>query len=229
MTQLHFTISSEDIQSLIKESVDNKIARDILTKLFNQLMEKERDEYLENEAYQRDPDRKTYRNGYYDRAYTTKIGSITLRVPRTRDGKFSTELFERYQRNEKALISTMLEMYVQGVSTRKVTKVMEELCGQTYSKSFVSSLTKQLDEDVNKWRNRDISIIKYPYLLVDVVYIKVRENRRVVSKACHISIGISEKGKREILGLDISQGETVSSWSNFFEYLKKEGYQDLRW
>ncbi|MDY2918396.1 MAG: transposase, partial [Anaerococcus sp.] len=108
MTQLHFAISSEDIQNLIKESVDNKIARDILTKLFNQLMEKERDEYLENEAYQRDPDRKTYPNGYYDRAYTTKIGSITLRVPRTRDGKFSTELFERYQRNEKALISTML-------------------------------------------------------------------------------------------------------------------------
>ena len=228
MTQLHFTISSEDIQSLIKESVDNKIARDILTKMFNQLMEKERDEYLENEAYQRDPDRKTYRNGYYDRAYTTKIGSITLRVPRTRDGKFSTELFERYQRNEKALISTMLEMYVQGVSTRKVTKVMEELCGQTYSKSFVSSLTKQLDKDVNEWRNRDISIIKYPYLLVDVVYIKVRENRRVVSKACHISIGISEKGKREILGLDISQGETVSSWFNFFEYLKKRGISGLK-
>ena len=228
MTQLHFTISSEDIQSLIKESVDNKIARDILTKLFNQLMEKERDEYLENEAYQRDPDRKTYRNGYYDRAYTTKIGSITLRVPRTRDGKFSTELFERYQRNEKALISTMLEMYVQGVSTRKVTKVMEELCGQTYSKSFVSSLTKQLDKDVNEWRNRDISIIKYPYLLVDVVYIKVRENRRVVSKACHIAIGISEKGKREILGLDISQGETVSSWFNFFEYLKKRGISGLK-
>ena len=228
MTQLHFTISSEDIQSLIKESVDNKIARDILTKLFNQLMEKERDEYLENEAYQRDPDRKTYRNGYYERDYTTKIGSITLRVPRTRDGKFSTELFERYQRNEKALITSMLEMYVQGVSTRKVTKVMEELCGQTYSKSFVSSLTKQLDEDVNKWRNRDISLVKYPYLLVDVVYIKVRENRRVVSKACHIAIGISEKGKREILGLDISQGETVSSWFNFFEYLKKRGISGLK-
>ena len=175
MTQLHFAISSEDIQSLIKESVDNKIARSILTKVFNQLMEKERDEYLENEAYQRDPDRKTCRNGYYDRAYTTKIGSITLRVPRTRDGKFSTELFERYQRNEKALISTMLEMYVQGVSTRKV-----------------------------------------------------RENRRVVSKACHIAIGISEKGKREILGLDISQGETVSSWSNFFEYLKKRGISGLK-
>lgn len=122
----------------------------------------------------------------------------------------------------------MLEMHVQGVSTRKVTKVMEELCAQSYSKSFVSSLTKQLDEDVNIWRNRDISIIKYPYLLVDIAYIKVRENRRVVSKACHIAIGISEKCKREILGLDISQGETINSWSNFFEYLKKRGISGLK-
>lgn len=169
MTQLHFTISSEDIQSLIKESVDNKIARDILTKLFNQLMEKERDEYLENEAYQRYPDRKTYLNGYYDRAYTTKVGTLTLRVPRTRDGKFLTEVFERYQRNEKALISTMLEMYVQGVSTIKVSKVIENISGKTYSKSFISSLTKELYEEVKLWRSNDLSKLKYPYLLVDVV------------------------------------------------------------
>ena len=92
-------------------------------------MEKERDEYLENTAYQRDPNRVTYRNGYYERDYTTKIGTLTLRVPRTRDGKFSTELFERYQRNEKALLITLLE-YVQGVSTRKVSKVIENMCGK---------------------------------------------------------------------------------------------------
>ena len=147
MTQLHFTINQEEIQNLINESVDNEIAKSILTKVFNELMEKERDEYLENKAYQRDPNRSTYRNGYYERDYTTKIGTLTL-VPRTRDGKFSTELFERYQRNEKALLATMLEMYVQGVSTRKVSKVIENMCGKTYSKSFVSSLTKELDEEV---------------------------------------------------------------------------------
>ena len=104
MTQLHFTINQEEIQNLINESVDNKIAKSILTKAFNELMEKERDEYLENTAYQRDPNRSTYRNGYYERDYTTKIGTLTLRVPRTRDGKFGAELFERYQRNEKALL-----------------------------------------------------------------------------------------------------------------------------
>ena len=92
----------------------------------------------------------------------------------------------------------MLEMYVQGVSTRKVSKVIERLSGKTYTKSFVSSLTKDLDEEVKLWRNSDLSSIKYPYVIVDVVYIKVRENNRVVSKACHIAIGINEKGHREI-------------------------------
>ena len=228
MTQLHFTINQEEIQNIINESVDNKIAKSILTNIFNQLMEKERDEYLENTSYQRDPNRTTYRNGYYERDYTTKVGTLTLRVPRTRDGKFSTELFKRYQRNEKALLTTMLEMYVQGVSTRKVSKVIENLCGKTYSKSFVSSLTKQLDEEVEAWRNSDLSKVKYPYLLTDVIYIKVRENHKVVSKACHIAIGIHEEGKREIIGLKLSDTESLSTWNNFFEYLINRGLTGLK-
>ena len=228
MTQLHFTINQEEIQNIINESVDNKIAKSILTNIFNQLMEKERDEYLENTSYQRDPNRTTYRNGYYERDYTTKVGTLTLRVPRTRDGNFSTELFERYQRNEKALLTTMLEMYVQGVSTRKVSKVIENLCGKTYSKSFVSSLTKQLDEEVEAWRNSDLSKVKYPYLLTDVIYIKVRENHKVVSKACHIAIGINEEGKREIIGLKLSDTESLSTWNNFFKYLINRGLTGLK-
>ena len=228
MTQLHFTINQEEIQNLINESVDNKLAKSILTKVFNELMEKERDEYLDNKAYQRDSNRTSYRNGYYDRDYTTQIGTLTLRVPRTRDGKFWAEVFQRYQRNEKALLATMLEMYVQGVSTRKVSKVIENMCGKTYSKSFVSSLTKELDQEVKLWRNSDLSTIKYPYVIVDVVYIKVRENSRVVSKACHIAIGINEKGNREIIGLDLNDSESEYSWSNFFEYLKARGLSGLK-
>ena len=228
MTQLHFTINQEEIQNIINESVDNKIAKSILTKVFNQLMEKERDDYLENEAYQRDTNRKSYRNGYYNREHTTKIGTLTLRVPRTRDGKFSTELFERYQRNEKALLTTMLEMYVQGVSTRKVSKVIENLCGKTYSKSFVSSLTKQLDAEVESWRNSDLSKLNYLYILTDVIYIKVRENHKVVSKACHIAIGINEEGKREIIGLSLSESESLTTWNNFFEYLTNRGLTGLK-
>ncbi|MGX7104931.1 transposase, partial [Globicatella sanguinis] len=165
MTQVHFTLNLEEIQNLIDVEVKDNIAKSILTKVFNQLMEKERDEYLDNEAYQRDPNRMTYRNGYYNRDYTAKLGTLNLRVPRTRDGKFSTEIFERYQRNEKALPLTMLEMYIQGVSTRKVSKVIENLCGKTYSKSFVSSLTKQLDEEVRQWRHHDLSSVQYAYLV----------------------------------------------------------------
>mgnify|MGYP000921125597 CR=1 FL=1 len=228
MTQVHFTINKEEIQNLINEEVKNDLSKNILTKVFNELMEKERDDYLNNEAYQRDPNRTTYRNGYYERDYTTKIGTLTLRVPRTRDGKFSTDIFERYQRNEKSLLLTMLEMYVQGVSTRKVSKVIENLCGKNYSKSFVSTLTKNLDEEVKLWCNRDLSNLKYPYLLVDVIYIKVRENHRVVSKACHIAIGINEEGRREIIGFKISEKESEDTWSLFFEYLKQKGLKGIK-
>ncbi len=122
----------------------------------------------------------------------------------------------------------MLEMYVQGVSTRKVSKVIENMCGQTYSKSFVSSLTKELDEEVKLWINSNLSNIKYPFIIVDVVCIKERENNRVVLKACHIAIGITEKGNREIIGLDLSPSEIEYSWSNFFEYLKSRGLSGLK-
>lgn len=135
---------------------------------------KKKDECLENKAYQRYPNKSTYRNGYCERDYTTKVFTLTLRVPRTRDGKFSIEIFERYQRNDKALLLTMLEMYIKGVSTRKVSKVIENMYEKTYSRSFVSSLTKKLDQEVNLWRDSNLSTIKYPYLLVDVAYIKIR-------------------------------------------------------
>lgn len=122
----------------------------------------------------------------------------------------------------------MLEMYVRWVPTKKASKIIETLCGKTYSKSFVSSLSKELDQEVKQWRNSDLSTIKYPYLLVDVIYIKVRENRRVVSKLRHIAIGINEKGNREIIGFDICDREIESSWTNFFEDLKTRGQSGLK-
>ncbi len=122
----------------------------------------------------------------------------------------------------------MLEMYVQRAQVRKVSKVIENMYGKKYSKSFVLSLTKELDEEVKLWRNRDLSATKYPYIIVDVVYIKVRENNRVVSKACHFAIGITEKGNREIIGLDLSASESEYSWSNFFEYLKARGLSGIK-
>src|SRR5699024_6101672 len=132
-------------------------------------------------------------------------------VPRTRDGKFSPNVFERYQRNEKALLASMLEMYISGVSTRKVSKVVEELCGKKVSKSFISDLTKELDPIVKAWQNRSLTDKKYPFVMVDVLYIKVRETHRVISKSCHIALGITEDGNREIIGLMIQNSESDAS------------------
>ena len=228
MTQVHFTLKKEDIQSLINESVSDDLSKKVLTSVFNELMEQERTEYINAENYERTDDRVTSRNGYYDRAYLTRVGNLELKVPRTRDGKFSPSIFEKYQRNEKALLASMLEMYVSGVSTRKVTNIVEELCGKSVSKSFVSSLTKELDGMVEAWRNSSLEGTSYPYLMVDVLFIKVRENHRVVSKSCHVAIGITKDGDREIIGFIIQDTESEESWSNFFDHLKSRDLNGLK-
>lgn len=148
-------------------------------------------------------------------------------MPRTRDGEFVPTVFERYQRNEKALLASMLEMYISGVSTRKVSQIVEELCGKAVSKSFVSSLTAQLDLMVSEWQNRSLSDRKFPYIMTDVIYIKIRENHRVVSKSCHIAIGISEDGEREIIGFMIQDQESDETWTLFFDYLKTRGLEGV--
>ena len=152
MTQVHFTLKSEEIQSIIEYSVKDDVSKNILTTVFNQLMENQRTEYIQAKEYERTENRQSQRNGYYERSFTTRVGTLELKVPRTRDGHFSPTVFERYQRNEKALMASMLEMYVSGVSTRKVSKIVEELCGKSVSKSFVSSLTEQLEPMVNSGR-----------------------------------------------------------------------------
>ena len=228
MPQVHFTLKQEDIQKLINESVSNDLSKSILTTVFNQLMERERTEYINADNYERTDDRVTSRNGYYDRAYLTRVGNLELKVPRTRDGKFSPSIFEKYQRSEKALLASMLEMYVSGVSTRKVTNIVEELCGKSVSKSFVSSLTKELDGVVETWRNSSLEGTNYLYLMVDVLFIKVRENHRVVSKGCHVAIGITDEGNREIIDFLIQDGESEESWSNFFAHLKARKLKDIK-
>ena len=225
MTQVHFTLNSEEVQNIIERSVNDDVSKKILTTVFNQLMENQRTEYIQADAYERSKSRQSQRNGYYEREFTTRVGTLDLKVPRTRDGEFSPTVFERYQRNEQALLASMLEMYVSGVSTRKVSKIVEELCGKSVSKSFVSSLTEQLDPMVHEWQNRSLSGRNYPYVMTDVLYLKVRENHRVLSKSCHIAIGITEDGEREVIGFMIQNEESEDTWSIFFEYLKERGLQ----
>ena len=163
-----------------------------------------------------------YRSGYYERALVTRVGRIELRVPQDRDGRFSTALFERYQRSEKALMSALTEMYVQGVSTRKVKKITEELCGLEISKSQVSSLAKGLDEEVQKWRTSPLTK-QYPYLVVDARGERIRRDGSVIPQSVLIVVGIDTEGYREVLGVWCADSESESSWSTVFRELKERG------
>jgi transposase-like protein len=214
---------------LLKESVINSnldmVIKSALVLVLNEFMEKERDDYLQAASYERSVERRDYRNGYYERELILSIGKLKLKVPRTRDGEFSTSLFEKYARCDQALVLSMLEMVINGVSTRKVTYIVEQLCGENVSKSFVSTLTKKLDPIINDWANRPLNVIYYPFVFVDAMYIKVREHHRVVSKAVYIATGITENNRREILGLSVDHAEDFESWSRFFQHLKSRGLQ----
>lgn len=223
MTHLHLTLNLEEIEAAVLDSDMRNTIKSLVILTLNEYMEKERNEYLQAEAYERNDTRQSQRNGYYERDYLLAIGKIKLKVPRTRDGKFSTTLFERYQRADRAFILSMLEMVVQGVSTRKVTKIVEELVGQSVSASFVSSLSKKLDPIVKEWATRSLVHRSYPFIHVDAMYIKVREARRIVSKAVYIAAGLTHDGKAEILGFQVSQTESATAWKTFFQSLQARG------
>lgn len=227
MAQVNFTLKMEDIQAIIEKSGADELSKQLLTTILNQLMENQRDDYIQVDNYVRDQQRVSQRNGYYSREYVTRIGSLELNVPRTRDGQFSPSVFERYQRHEQALIASMLEMYVQGVSTRKVTKIVKELCGKSVSKSFISSLTTQLDQQVEDFLNKKFEIA-YPFLFSDVLYLKVRENRRVVSKAFHLVVGINSTGYRQVLGFRMGNTESFDSWKAIYEELIQRGLKGVK-
>src|SRR5690606_22418486 len=225
MTQLKFNLDMDLLKDSIINSNLDSVIKSAIVLILNEFMEKERDDYLQAAAYERSSERRDYRNGYYERDLIIPIGKIQLKVPRTRNGEFSTTVFEKYKRCDQAFILSMLEMVVNGVSTRKVTKIVEQLCGENVSKSFVSSLTKQLEPIVNEWANRPLNTSYYPFIFADAMYIKVREGHSVVSKAVYIATAITEKKKREIIGLHIDHVESAESWGRFFQQLKSRGLQ----
>src|SRR5690625_4106548 len=225
MTQLQFNLDFEKIKDEVMQSDLNDVVKSSIVILFNQYMEMERDRHMNNTSHERSEDRQDYRNGYYERDLTLNVGKVTLKVPRTRSGEFSTEIFEKYKRCDKSFLLSMLEMVVNGVSTRKVSKVIEQLCGEKVSKSMVSDLTKNLDPIVKEWSGRSLDRQYYNYVYVDAMYIKVREHHRVVSKAVYIALGVNSQDKREILGFQIADQESKIGWSGFFQTLKDRGLQ----
>lgn len=225
MSQINFTLDFDKLKDEVVQSGLNDVVKSSLVLVLNQYMEMERNNFIQASSHQRTTDRTDYRNGYYERDFIMASGKIRLKVPRTRSGEFSTDVFEKYARCDKALLISMLEMVVNGVSTRRVTKITEELCGESVSKSMVSTLTKKLDPVVNQWANRPLNTMYFHYIYVDAMYIKVREHNKVVSKAVYIAVGVNENNKREVIGLKVDHSESETSWYDFFESLKSRGLQ----
>lgn len=222
MTQLNLTLDQEELLELLAGNRENAL-KHLVEKILNQVLEMESTEQLCASNYERSSERQDYRNGSRERELTTKIGTIKLNVPRHRNKPFHTMLFESYQRNEAALITTMAEMVVNGVSTRKVSNVIELICGKEFSKSTVSEACKTLDNEVKAFKNRLLDYEEYPYLMIDATYFKVRENHRVISKAMMVAIGITEDGRKEIIGIDVYDDESNETWLEFLMSLKKRG------
>jgi transposase-like protein len=225
MAQLNITLNQEEIQALLLED-QGEAFKKILQSSLNRILQAESAEQLKAGPYERSEERTDSRNGSRDRDLNTRIGKITLHVPRHRNVPFKTLVFENYSRSEAALVASMAEMVVNGVSTRKVSRVMETLCGTSFSKSAVSEVCKDLDKAVNEFRTRPLEG-DYPFLTVDATYFKVRENSRVISKAFMIAYGTNAEGHREILGFGVYANESGATWTDFLLGLKKRGLTGL--
>ena len=207
-------------------SGDKELMKTAVREALEDVLEAEMEEALGAVKGERTGERLGYRSGYYTRGLITRIGKIELRVPQDRQGRFRTEVFERYQRSEKALVSALAQMYVQGVSTRKVKKITEELCGHSFSASAISGIVKKLDAQLEAFARRRLEEA-YPYLILDARYEKVRESGVVRSQAVLVAVGIGQDGRRETLAVELANRESESSWKELLAGLKKRGLKGV--
>lgn len=226
MAELNITLSQDEILALMKDDRSDAF-RSLLQNSLNAFIKAESEENLKAKPYERSEERTDSRNGNRERSMTTRIGRITLSVPRHRNAPFHSLVFDHFQRSEQALISTMAEMVVAGVSTRKVSRVMETLCGQPFSKSSVSKVCETLDAEVARFKTRPLNSI-YPFVIVDATYFKVRENHKVISKALMVAVGIMDQGQKEVLGFEVYANESKETWSDFLSTLKKRGLSGIK-
>lgn len=220
MTRSKDTAKKLNLKEVFADQED--FLRGLIQQVMQQVLEAEMDEALGAEKGQRTANRLGYRSGYYSRTLTTRVGKLELRVPQDRQGRFRTEVFERYQRSEKALVGALAEMYVQGVSTRKVKAITEELCGHEFSASAISRINESLDEELAKFAGRKLDE-EYPYLVLDARYEKIREDGVIRSQAVMVAIGINWDGRRCVLAVEMASRESQSSWKTFLEGLGERG------
>ncbi len=220
MTKYKGKASRIDLKGLVEE--DGELLRALMRTALQEVLEAEMADAVGAAKGERTPARVGYRSGYYPRTLITRVGKLELRVPQDREGRFSTELFERYQRSEKALVAALAEMYVQGVSTRKVKAITEELCGHAFSASAISAINKTLDESLRQFAERRLDD-PYPYLILDARYERVREGGVIRPHAVLVAIGINWEGRRQVLAVELANRESRSSWRDFLVKVRDRG------
>jgi transposase-like protein len=221
MAEDHRRLAEEVAQGILLD--DPGFLKEIVERVLQELLEAEMTEHIGAAPYERTVKRTGHRNGYKPRTLRTRVGALNLLVPQDREGTFSTRLFSRYQRNEKALCLALMEMYVEGLSTRKVKDVTEQLCGTSFSKSLVSQLAGSLDSELEAWRDRRLEAEAYPYVFVDARYEKVRVAHKVISQGVLVVSAVRDDGFREIVGLEVADTESEATYQELFRSLKRRG------
>jgi transposase-like protein len=214
-----FTLPAELLEQVQEQGLD--VLPELLRVILNVAMQAERTEHLNAAPYQHTSGRNGYANGFKPKTMKTRVGEITFAIPQVREGGFYPQALERGLRSERALTLALAEMYVQGVSTRKVKKITEQLCGTSVSSAMVSQAASRMDAELEKWRNRPLG--EYRYLFLDAYYEQVREDGQVRHLAVLVAVGITPAGKREILGVSVSLSEHEVHWRTFLESLKTRG------
>jgi len=219
------TLNAAQVKTVLMEQPD--FLQPVVQAAVQSILEVEMEECLQAGKHERSEGRLGYRSGYYRRRLITRVGTLVLRVPQDRAGQFSTQVFEQYQRSEKALVASLAQMYVQGVSTRKVAAITEELCGHEFSASSISAITAKLDEQLEQFSRRPLES-EFPYVVVDARYERVREGGVIVSRAILIALGIDWEGRRQVLAVESANRESQSSWREFLLQLKERGLNGVQ-
>lgn len=214
-----FTLPAGLLEQVKEQGLD--VLPELIRVILNTAMQAEREQHMKAEPYQRTIEREAHANGFKPKTLRTRVGEITFAVPQVREGGFYPQALEKGLRSERALTLALAEMYVQGVSTRKVKAITEQLCGTSVSSAMVSQAAAQMDAELEKWRERPLG--EYPYLFLDAYYEQVREDGQVRHLAILTAIAVTPAGKREILGVSVSLSEHEVHWRTFLESLKQRG------
>ena len=218
IVQLNTEIIHNELKDLVKESVEETL---------NALLDAEADRLVNAERYARDEDRQGYRAGHYDRSFMTNAGEVNLRMPKLKGVTFETAIIERYRRRETSVEEALIEMYLAGVSVRRVEDITEALWGTKVSPGTISNLNKKAYENIEKWRTRPLKG-KYPYVYADGIFLKRCWGGEYENASVLIAIGVTEDGYREILGAAEGLKEDLESWKNFFVWLKSRGLDGVK-